>query len=64
MGLTIIHRPTSSPFGQPAAALDDVVLDIPLQIPHSGDTVLKQRMEKDFLRDAISMIEPQNPTKH
>jgi len=50
MGLTIIHRPTSSLFGQPAAALDDVVMGIPFQIPHSGDTALKQRMEKYSLR--------------
>jgi len=50
MGLTIIHRPTSSLFGQPAAALDDVVMGIPFQIPHSSDTALKQRMEKYFLR--------------
>lgn len=28
-------------FGQPTAVPDDVVLDIPFQIPYSGDTALK-----------------------
>ena len=51
-------------FGQPTAVPNDVVLDIPFQIPHFGDTTLKQCMQNNFLSDTISVIEPWNPTTH
>ena len=44
-------------FGQPPAIPDDIVLDVPFQVPHAGDTALKQRMQNDFLRDGINTIE-------
>ena len=45
-------------FGQPASVPDDIILDIPFQIPHSGYTALEQCMQDDFLIDGIRRVEP------
>ena len=45
-------------FGQPTAVPDDLILDIPFQVPHLGNTALKQCMQNDFLRDGVNMMSP------